>query len=77
MGLIPWSLARTRQTAKQIGTPAQVKEPKLETFLQDSLCQSAEAILRKWSRRWDLNPQPTDYKSVVLPIELRMQISYK
>ena len=23
-----------------------------------------------WSRRWDLNPQPTDYKSVALPIEL-------
>ena len=24
-----------------------------------------------WSRRWDSNPQPTDYKSVALPIELR------
>ena len=26
--------------------------------------------LQVWSRRWDLNPQPTDYKSVALPIEL-------
>ena len=24
----------------------------------------------KWCRREDLNPQPTDYKSVALPIEL-------
>ncbi len=26
-----------------------------------------------WSRRWDLNPQPADYKSAALPIELRRQ----
>ena len=25
---------------------------------------------KKWSWREDLNPQPTDYKSVALPIEL-------
>ncbi len=25
----------------------------------------------KWSLRWDLNPQPLDYKSSALPIELR------
>lgn len=24
-----------------------------------------------WSRRWDLNPQPSDYKSDALPLELR------
>ncbi len=24
-----------------------------------------------WSRRWDSNPQPADYKSAALPIELR------
>ena len=28
----------------------------------------------KWSRRWDLNPQPADYKSAALPIELRRLI---
>ena len=27
-----------------------------------------------WCRREDLNPQPTDYKSVALPIELHRQI---
>ena len=27
-----------------------------------------------WCRREDLNPQPTDYKSVALPVELRRQI---
>ena len=25
----------------------------------------------RWSRRWDSNPQPADYKSAALPIELR------
>ena len=28
------------------------------------------------SWRWDSNPQPTDYKSVALPIELRQRRSY-
>ena len=27
-----------------------------------------------WSWRWDLNPQPADYKSAALPIELRQPI---
>ena len=27
--------------------------------------------LRSWSWRWDSNPQPADYKSAALPIELR------
>ena len=31
----------------------------------------------RWCRQEDLNPQPTDYKSVALPIELHRQISYK
>ena len=26
---------------------------------------------QKWSWRWDSNPQPADYKSAALPIELR------
>ena len=30
-------------------------------------CQSG------WSWRWDLNPQPADYKSAALPVELRQQ----
>ncbi len=27
------------------------------------------------SWRWDLNPQPADYKSAALPIELRQPLS--
>ena len=27
-----------------------------------------------WSWRWDLNPQPADYKSAALPIELRQRL---
>ena len=32
-----------------------------------------KCALIKWSWREELNPQPTDYKSVALPIELRRQ----
>ena len=28
-------------------------------------------VFSRWSWRWDLNPQPADYKSAALPIELR------
>ncbi len=31
----------------------------------------------KWSRRWDSNPQPADYKSAALPIELRRHMNYQ
>ena len=31
-------------------------------------------ITLKWCRREDLNPQPTDYKSVALPVELQRHI---
>ena len=32
--------------------------------------------LQKWCRQEDLNPQPTDYKSVALPIELHRHIKW-
>ena len=32
---------------------------------------------RKWCREQELNPQPTDYKSVALPIELSRHMDYK
>ena len=32
------------------------------------------SIILKWCRPEDLNPQPTDYKSVALPIELGRQM---
>ncbi len=31
-------------------------------------------LIISWSRRWDLNPQPADYKSAALPVELRRQM---
>ncbi|MEY4480579.1 MAG: hypothetical protein RLZZ267_1257 [Bacillota bacterium] len=31
---------------------------------------------KKWCRREDLNPQPTDYKSVALPVELQRHNSW-
>ena len=34
-------------------------------------CLVALFLRYLWSWREDLNPQPTDYKSVALPIELR------
>jgi hypothetical protein len=33
------------------------------------------APTKKWSWRWDLNPQPADYKSAALPIELHQRSS--
>ena len=30
-------------------------------------------LKNEWCWRWDLNPQPTVYKTVALPIELRQQ----
>ena len=37
--------------------------------------QSTADTSTKWSWRWDSNPQPADYKSAALPIELRQQDS--
>ena len=33
-------------------------------------CVNHFATIAVWCRKQDLNPQPTDYKSVALPIEL-------
>ena len=32
-------------------------------------------IIKKWSRLWDSNPQPADYKSAALPIELNRLVN--
>ena len=37
--------------------------------IRDSPLATREPI-HKWSWRWELNPQPADYKSAALPIEL-------
>ena len=44
------------------------KKKQHETNL-DSLSEQPAS----WSWRWDLNPQPADYKSAALPIELRQR----
>ena len=31
------------------------------------------SLPKGWSWRWDSNPQPADYKSAALPIELRQR----
>ena len=41
------------------------------------ICMLPQKFIRNkktWCRREDLNPQPTDYKSVALPIELPRQV---
>ena len=38
------------------------------------LYQAELRPVKKWCRREDLNPQPTDYKSVALPVELQRHI---
>ena len=37
--------------------------------------QLGNSSMKMWSWQEDLNPQPTDYKSVALPIELHQQNS--
>ena len=46
--------------------PLTAREPRHNLFKHPRL----SAIL-PWSWRWDLNPQPADYKSAALPVELR------
>ena len=36
-------------------------------------CVNHFATIAVWCRKQDLNPQPTDYKSVALPTELTVQ----
>ena len=31
--------------------------------------------MARWSYRWESNPQPIDYKSIALPIELRQHVA--
>ena len=45
--------------------PLATREP-----FHDKVCSFCFFARGKWSWRWDLNPQPSDYKSDALPIEL-------
>ena len=42
-----------------------------QIFASDATVVSHMRLDESWSRRRDLNPRPTDYKSVALPTELR------
>ena len=50
----------------------EVRQQKSERIL---LFLSSGFWFLAWSWRWDLNPQPADYKSAALPIELRQRIN--
>ena len=43
--------------------------PKEQIYSLSRLASSLP-LQKKWCRNQDLNPEPTDYKSVALPIEL-------
>ena len=51
--------------------PVKAKPTDLQSVPFGQLGNSSKLL---WSWREDLNPQPTDYKSVALPIELRQHI---
>jgi hypothetical protein len=64
---------------KSFGRFTSVHETK-ERFLGHKLqhligLSGLSPLFFQWCRREDLNPQPTDYKSVALPIELHRQLS--
>ena len=56
--------------------PLTTREP-LQTRKTMNNCQTSilapSSVFDRWSWRWDLNPQPPDYKSGALPIELRQR----
>lgn len=52
------------------GTPPNSKNNKEPPNLKFGISLST---FERWSWRWDLNPQPPDYKSGALPIELRQR----
>ena len=54
--------------------PVKAKPTDLQSVPFGQLGNSSKLL---WSWREDLNPQPTDYKSVALPIELRQLIKTK
>ena len=45
------------------------------TDLQSAAFDHFATSPKKWCRSQDLNPEPTDYKSVALPIELFRQLN--
>ena len=72
--LMPYHLA-TRQYIKVVeGHGFEPWNPKEQIYSLPRLTTSL-FLQKKWCRLKELNPQPTDYKSVALPIELSRQIN--
>ena len=54
------------------GTPPNLKNKEQPLHYRTAQTRNASSSsFNRWSWRWDLNPQPPDYKSGALPIELR------
>ena len=66
--LVPYRLA-----IPQSGGKRQIRTAEPEGAELQSAAFSHFAIFPYWCRLEDLNPQPTDYKSVALPVELSRQ----
>ena len=47
-----------------------------DPFGRSGICPYIDVALLLWSRWLDSNPQPADYKSAALPIELHRQVSH-
>ena len=60
-----------RKTIMVEGDGFEPPNPKERIYSPPRLATSLPLQLKKqWCRQEDLNPQPTDYKSVALPVEL-------
>ena len=60
----------TRESLQGRSVSASPKIHLLPCIWSFLLCRSIHCL---WSWRWDSNPQPADYKSAALPIELRQR----
>ena len=73
MGIEPTNVGATIRCVNHFATIAMAGvagiEPTL-TVLETAVLPLNYTPIYLWCRKQDLNPQPTDYKSVALPIEL-------
>src|SRR5574344_741610 len=74
--LTAWLRGNLTQNNKMVeGDGFEPSNPKEQIYSLPRLATSLPFQKNIWCRKKELNPQPTDYKSVALPIELfRLQI---
>ena len=76
MGIEPTNAGATIQCVNHFATTAILKLLAGVAGIEPTLTVLETAVLplnytpKIWCRKQDLNPQPTDYKSVALPVEL-------